>query len=186
MVLLKNRKYRKGFSLLELILVLGVIAGLIVSAFMIYPKAQAAQRAEIEVKNITAIVSGINAIYGSSANYIGINARTLIDAKIIPSQMRVGNTYRVVNIWKGSVNFSYSTYGFNITYNNVPSVECAKLVLATASMFSNISVGDNEGYDEEGNEVGTSGTVKQGVKNVDEVTKYCSNEMNVISFGFGY
>ncbi|WJM81082.1 hypothetical protein [Pectobacterium brasiliense] len=53
-------------------------------------------------------------------------------------------------------------------------------------MFSNISVGDNEGYDEEGNEVGTSGTVKQGVKNVDEVTKYCSNEMNVISFGFGY
>lgn len=35
MVLLKNKKYRKGFSLLELILVLGVIAGLIVSAFII-------------------------------------------------------------------------------------------------------------------------------------------------------
>ncbi|XYQ53359.1 type 4 pilus major pilin [Pectobacterium carotovorum] len=183
-MLLKKRKYRKGFSLLELMLVLGVIAGLIVSAFMIYPKAQAAQRAEIEVKNITAIVSGINAIYGSSSNYTGVNARTLIDAKIIPSQMRVGNTYQVVNIWKGPVNFSYGNSNFSITYNNVPSVECARIVLATASMFSTISVGDNEGYDENGNEVGSSGTVKQGVKNIDEVTKYCSNEMNVISFGY--
>ncbi|MBN3051398.1 prepilin-type N-terminal cleavage/methylation domain-containing protein [Pectobacterium brasiliense] len=184
MVLLKNRKYRKGFSLLELILVLGVIAGLIVSAFMIYPKAQAAQRAEIEVKNITAIVSGINAIYGSSPNYTGINARTLIDAKIIPSQMRVEGSYQVVNIWKGPVNFSYGMSNFSITYGNVPSVECAKIVLATASMFSSISVGDNEGYDEEGNEVGTSGTVNQGAKNIDEITKYCSNESNVITFGY--
>lgn len=183
-MLLKNRKYRKGFSLLELMLVLGAIAGLVVSAFMIYPKVQAAQRAEIELKNITAIVSGINAIYGSSSNYAGVSARTLIDAKIIPSQMRVEGSYQVVNIWKGPVSFSYSNRGFSITYGNVPSVECAKIVLATASMFSNISVGDNDGYDEEGNEVGISGTVNQGAKNVDEITKYCSNESNVITFGY--
>lgn len=39
--LLKGSKSKKGFSLLELLLVLGVIAALIVAAFMIFPKVQA-------------------------------------------------------------------------------------------------------------------------------------------------
>lgn len=43
-MILKYRK--KGFSLLELMLVLGIIAALIVSAFIIYPKAQLAQKTD--------------------------------------------------------------------------------------------------------------------------------------------
>ncbi|MED5727507.1 type II secretion system protein [Enterobacter hormaechei] len=42
--LLKDRKSKKGFSLLEILLVLGAIAALIVAAFMIFPKVQASQR----------------------------------------------------------------------------------------------------------------------------------------------
>ena len=46
MVLLNNkRKSKKGFSLLELLLVLGIIAALVVAAFIVYPKVQASQRA---------------------------------------------------------------------------------------------------------------------------------------------
>ena len=42
MVLLNNkRKSKKGFSLLELLLVLGIIAALVVAAFIVYPKVQA-------------------------------------------------------------------------------------------------------------------------------------------------
>ncbi len=38
MVLLNNkRKSKKGFSLLELLLVLGIIAALVVAAFIVYP-----------------------------------------------------------------------------------------------------------------------------------------------------
>ncbi len=39
-VLIKNRKSKKGFSLLELLLVLGIIAALVVAAFIVYPKVQ--------------------------------------------------------------------------------------------------------------------------------------------------
>ncbi|ENH5449800.1 prepilin-type N-terminal cleavage/methylation domain-containing protein, partial [Klebsiella pneumoniae] len=37
-VLIKNKKSKKGFSLLELLLVLGIIAALVVAAFIVYPK----------------------------------------------------------------------------------------------------------------------------------------------------
>ncbi len=47
MVLLNNkRKSKKGFSLLELLLVLGIIAALVVAAFIVYPKVQASQRVD--------------------------------------------------------------------------------------------------------------------------------------------
>ncbi len=49
MVLLNSkRKSKKGFSLLELLLVLGIIAALVVAAFIVYPKVQASQRAQAE------------------------------------------------------------------------------------------------------------------------------------------
>lgn len=50
MILLKERKSKRGFSLLESILVMGVIAALVVVAFIAYPKVQAFQRAEAETK----------------------------------------------------------------------------------------------------------------------------------------
>ncbi|EOZ4665291.1 prepilin-type N-terminal cleavage/methylation domain-containing protein, partial [Enterobacter asburiae] len=47
-VLIKNIKSKKGFSLLELLLVLGIIAALVVAAFIVYPKVQASQRSQAE------------------------------------------------------------------------------------------------------------------------------------------
>lgn len=37
-ILLKDRKSKKGFSLLELLLTLGVIAGIIIAAFIVFQK----------------------------------------------------------------------------------------------------------------------------------------------------
>lgn len=60
MVLLNyKRKSKKGFSLLELLLVLGIIAALVVAAFIVYPKVQASQRAQAESNNIATIQAGV-------------------------------------------------------------------------------------------------------------------------------
>lgn len=48
-----KRINKKGFSLLELLLVLGIIAALIVAAFIVYPKVQDSNRATTEAKNIS-------------------------------------------------------------------------------------------------------------------------------------
>ena len=38
MLYLKNKMKKQGFSLLELLLVMGIVAALIIAAFIIYPK----------------------------------------------------------------------------------------------------------------------------------------------------
>ncbi|KGA42818.1 prepilin-type N-terminal cleavage/methylation domain-containing protein [Pectobacterium versatile] len=142
MALLKNRKYRKGFSLLELMLVLGVITGLIVSAFMIYPKAQAAQRAEIEVKNITAIQAGVKALYTSAPNYSGLNNTVALNANVFPDSMLSGegNERKIVNSFKGDVDLIASGNIFYIVYYSVPSAECVRLLYAVRNNFNTVVI----------------------------------------------
>ena len=73
MVLLNNkRKSKKGFSLLELLLVLGIIAALVVAAFIVYPKVQASQRAQAESNNIATIQAGVKALYTSASSFTGL------------------------------------------------------------------------------------------------------------------
>ncbi|MBE5204363.1 prepilin-type N-terminal cleavage/methylation domain-containing protein [Pectobacterium sp. FL60-S17] len=181
MVLLKNRKYRKGFSLLELILVLGVIAGLIVSAFIVYPKVQAAQRVEAEVKNIAAIQAGVQSVYASTNSYSGVVNGSMYKAGVFPDNMvkRFALWFYIVNSWRGNVVLASDDTGpagtpgsaFTITYNGVPAAECARLISATAANFYIIQVG--------------SITVKNADGNINtgDVSEACSaSENNILIF----
>ncbi|HCJ8469485.1 TPA: prepilin-type N-terminal cleavage/methylation domain-containing protein [Escherichia coli] len=54
--LIKNKKC-KGFSLLEILLVLAIAAALVIGAFIIYPKIQASVRVDAETKNLATITT---------------------------------------------------------------------------------------------------------------------------------
>ncbi|UAY90668.1 prepilin-type N-terminal cleavage/methylation domain-containing protein [Pectobacterium polaris] len=150
MALLKNRKYKKGFSLLELLLVLGVIAGLIVSAFIIYPKVQASQRVEMESKNIAAIQAGVKALYASAPNYSGLNNTVALNASVFPDTMLSAeeDERKVVNSFKGDVELTVGLTSpggipdstFSITYYGVPSTECIKLIYAVRNNFYSVLI----------------------------------------------
>ncbi|MEL7629221.1 type 4 pilus major pilin [Pectobacterium aroidearum] len=142
MVLLKNRKYRKGFSLLELMLVLGVIAGLVVSAFIVYPKVQVAQRVEMESKNIAAIQAGVKALYASAPNYSGLKNTVALNANIFPDSMLSGegDERKIVNSFKGNVELTAPGNIFYITYYSVPSAECIRLVYAVRNNFNSVLI----------------------------------------------
>ncbi|WP_411909733.1 type 4 pilus major pilin [Pectobacterium versatile] len=92
----------KGFSLLELLLVLGVIAGLVVSMFIIYPKVQTSKRVEMESKNIAAIQAEVKALYSSAPNYSELNNTVAINDNIFPD-MTLSNERKVVNSFKGDI-----------------------------------------------------------------------------------
>lgn len=59
---------RKGFSLLELLLVMGIIAALIVAAFIVYPKVQSYRNVKIESNNISSLKAEVSALYASVAS----------------------------------------------------------------------------------------------------------------------
>ncbi|WP_075208443.1 type 4 pilus major pilin [Klebsiella michiganensis] len=150
MTLLRNKK-NKGFSLLELLLVLGIIAALVVGAFIVYPKVQASQRAEAESKNLATIQAGVKSLYTSASSFSGLTNTVAVGAKIFPDNMLVGTgtSASVVNTFKGNVTVVSANTGpssatgssFTITYNNVPAAECTKIVSAVAGNFYIAAVG---------------------------------------------
>lgn len=146
-----NRK-RKGFSLLELLLVLGIIAALIVAAFIVYPKVRTSQIVDAEAKNIATIRAGLLALYSATSNISGVNNTVGINAQIFPDNMLVksgGTVSDVVNGFKGKVSLSSTNFVsmgkvvFNISYANIPQEACVKLVSAVAPSMAIISVNGN-------------------------------------------
>lgn len=146
MVLLNSkRKSKKGFSLLELLLVLGIIAALVVAAFIVYPKVQASQRAQAESNNIATIQAGVKALYTSASSFTGLTNTVAVQAKIFPDNMLsgAGTAVTAINSFKGSVTLAAANTGpsfavgssFTITYSDVPAAECTKIVTATAGNF---------------------------------------------------
>ncbi|WP_407579587.1 type 4 pilus major pilin [Citrobacter koseri] len=147
---LKKRKSKKGFSLLELLLVLGIVAALVVAAFIVYPKVQASQRSQAESNNIATIQAGVKALYTSASSFTGLNNSVAVQAKIFPDNMLSGsgNNATPVNAFKGDVTLAAANTGpsgatassFSIQYKNVPASECTKIISATAGNFYIASV----------------------------------------------
>ncbi|ENS3161735.1 type 4 pilus major pilin [Salmonella enterica subsp. enterica serovar Montevideo] len=144
-VLIKNKKSKKGFSLLELLLVLGIIAALVVAAFIVYPKVQASQRAQAESNNIATIQAGVKALYTSASSFTGLNNSVAVQAKIFPDNMLSGSgsAAKPINAFKGNVVVASADTGpsaatgssFTITYENVPAAECTKIITAAGNFY---------------------------------------------------
>lgn len=176
-VLLKNRKSKKGFSLLELLLVLRIIAALVVAAFIVYPKVQASQRAQAESNNIATIQAGVKALYTSASSFTGLTNSVAVQAKIFPDNMLSGSgsSATPINAFKGNVVVASADTGpsaatgssFTITYSNVPAAECTKIITAAAGNFYTAGVG-------------TAGNVKAagGVLDVAETATQCESGGN--------
>lgn len=176
-VLIKNRKSKKGFSLLELLLVLGIIAALVVAAFIVYPKVQASQRAQAESNNIATIQAGVKALYTSASSFTGLTNSVAVQAKIFPDNMLSGSGTAAtpINAFKGTVTLASASTGpsttagssFTITYANVPAAECTKIITAAAGNFYDAGVG-------------TAGNVKAagGVLDIAKATAQCQTGGN--------
>lgn len=151
----------KGFSLLEILLVLAIAAALVIGAFMVYPKVKAAQQADIEAKNISTIVAGVKTLYGSVSNYKGLDNTVAINAKIVPENMLDGTPDGIYSSFKGAVTISANgnthsgedDSGFFIRYVRLMPEVCSKLVSNVQSTFYEINVNGTyakeygEGYD---------------------------------------
>lgn len=185
MSILRKNKKRKGFSLLELLLVMGIIAALIVAAFIVYPKVRNAQAIDAEAKNIATIRSGILALYASQATVSGNLSNSIaIQAKIFPDNMLVKNPSPgndIVNSFGGRVTLVTSAwYGKTLVtmqYNNVPTELCTKLITAVGSNMFLITAG---GYWALNESVG----VPYSVANVSKACGQITDNNTVINFYF--
>lgn len=139
----KSRAKEAGLSLIELLLVLTVVAGLLVLAFVTYPKVQASNRATLESTHATLITTGIKSMYATSRSFTSLTNAALINAKQVPDDMRVDAAGNINNVWDGSVIVTAdpaSALRYQIQYTGVPRAECVSLATSLAANFLKTTV----------------------------------------------
>ncbi|RAZ16280.1 prepilin-type N-terminal cleavage/methylation domain-containing protein, partial [Enterobacter hormaechei] len=82
-----SKKRKKGFSLLELLLVFGVIAAIIVAVFMVYPKVSSGQKIDSDIKILGTLNAGIKNLYAGQADFTGLSVDAVIKSKIVPEDI---------------------------------------------------------------------------------------------------
>ncbi len=145
------RKGKKGFTLVEILLVVGFIALAGIGIYTVYTKVQMSNAALQEGKNLDTIRAGIKNLFGGSQNYTNLANPVVNDARITPDAMRpipynAGET-SITNSFGGAVTVvpvslgTGTNNGFRVTYPNVPGAVCAKLVTGAGTGWDQITVG---------------------------------------------
>ena len=136
---------QQGFTLIELVLVLGVIALIAIAAFLVYPSVVAGTQANTESTDVTAITACVKTLYGSTGSYTGLSTTTAIQGHCPPSTMVAGNygSTTMNSVWGQLVNVAVNTNPvlFDITYSNVPTAACLKFVADIGSNFDKVVIG---------------------------------------------
>lgn len=151
---LKSKKAAKGFTLIEILLVVGFIALAGLGVYIVYNKVSAGGQANTEARNLDTLRAGTKTLFGGASNYGTVGSplnSVLNDARVTPDSMRVipyaagatainnsfGGTVTVAPIALGS---STLGNGFSITYTGVPGAVCAKLATTAGASFDQVSV----------------------------------------------
>lgn len=176
--MIKKIRNKKGFTLLELLAVLIIIAILGTGLYFILAKVNANNDAKTEDKNIQLVAAAIRSTYGNTASFTGLNAGTtqqLIAANVFPSSIVVNNA--LVNKWGGTITLNSTSVApgtdnyFDITETQVPATICNRLATITGASFPLINI---------------NGTVFKSIAlpNPDPTTavSLCNNKTNTIDF----
>lgn len=127
------KKFKKGFSLLEIILVLAIAAALVIAALLIYPKVKSHNNILNEVKNIGLIVAAAKELYGGKANYQGLTTVVLAQSGLLPESL-LQDGVKIRNSWNGSITYTagngsagnYTTV--QVQSSDIPKDDCFNLV----------------------------------------------------------
>lgn len=141
-------KNQKGFTLIEILLVIGFIAGAMIIAFITYPKVQAQNRANLENQHIQAMAGGIKNLYSTAPNFDGLSVKTIVDARIAPEDMQIDKTNgKITNQWGGDITIDKTSFNGNnkfffIQYEKVPTNECSKIASGAGASFVKVVIND--------------------------------------------
>ena len=145
------RKNKKGFTLVEILLVVGFIAIASIGIYVVYAKVNSSGQANAEARNLDVIRAGIKNLYGANKNYSTLTNTVVNSAGITPDAMNRG-AGSIVNTFGGAVTVQTATIGtaglanngFTILYKNVPPDVCAKLAPTAGAQFDTLTVGTSQ------------------------------------------
>ncbi|MGC4596561.1 type 4 pilus major pilin [Escherichia coli] len=140
----RKKEQDKGATLMEVLLVVGVIVVLAASAYKLYSMVQSNIQSSNEQNNVLTVIANMKSLKFqgryTDSNYI----KTLYAQGLLPSDMIANTTgASAKNPWGGSVTITTSSdkYSFNVVEANVPQKNCMAMVnaLRSSSAISKIN-----------------------------------------------
>ena len=139
-------RFSSGFSLIEVLLVIGVIAITMVAIFIAYPQVRERNQVNTENQRIFRIVGTVRNIYALNPEYTGLTTDVANLARAFPAEMNDGNYavgQAIQHIWEGAVTLNVDPTNnrlFQITYAGVPSENCVMLATGVLQNFQRIEI----------------------------------------------
>lgn len=139
-----NKKGQKGFTALELIVVLIVGLGIIALAASKMDMMFGGSNLSEETGNVNTLLSNTKSLKTSSG--YGTSGTNLVPALIssqgVPKNMVVSGGV-IYNVWSGAVSIASTGTGFTISYASVPQDACIKMATKTnrGGTFATVKVG---------------------------------------------
>lgn len=146
---LNFKSKNSGFTLLEILLVIGVVAVFGVVVYATLDKVNSANAAKKEVDNLSILRAGIANGYSGQSGYPGLTALVTINGKFAPDSMVNAAGTGLINSWGGAITVTPVKFpssatannAFQIVYPLVPAKSCNKFVSDVASSFNRVTIG---------------------------------------------
>lgn len=128
----------KGFTLLEIMLVLAGIAAVSAGGFYVAQRNNAQAKTQDAVQTARTLSTVLGQSWGQSGSFAGIDSQAV--AQQAP-QVSVKNN-KLVNAWGGPIDFAPSPDGtaYSMVFGGVPSSGCVGLSTQLARAFASVSV----------------------------------------------
>lgn len=140
-----------GFALTELLIALGVVAGILAAIAGVASMLQSSAGASDHARQIETIAQNISTIYTRASNFNGLTQSVARDLKVFPGSMDDGSA--VYNTWNGAVTVSSATdlsgnsnRAFTVVTEDIPEEVCADLASNTAGARQ-VRVGSSTVYE---------------------------------------
>lgn len=162
--MLKRIRGKKGFTLVEVILVMGIAAILMIGVFTIYDKVSTSVKIKRQVEAIMYIKSEVNSMYASKNSYEGLyfQTGTVSYLKGVSSEMANLKLFTSILVMAEAINGKENT-GFMMSMSNLQKEECIKIVSSLPyANFVSIRVNDATVYNKMKN---TTGNVEFDIAN---------------------
>lgn len=147
-------KKTKGFTLIEVLIVLAIAAAVLFAVFAAVSKVQAKQITKEAAEGLNLMVADTRAKFKSQGNFTGISPKVLIDNRIPPSNMIQGNN--IVSPWNTNIGVAAATLqntndAVAFTYTGIGEEDCSNFVTAAEGSFARVTVNGTAVKDVPGN-----------------------------------
>lgn len=137
-------KNQAGATLLEMVMVVGIIAIISVGAVSYYNTVSNSNKVKDEVNNLNSLSAAIKGMFNTQGNYSGLENKIVLRSGSFPDRMRVSETNfsDIKHSWKNNgvevdpqTIFGSTDDGFSIVYSDVPTGACYDIVQQAARHY---------------------------------------------------